>query len=72
MQPAERYCTTADLAANARGVTFEQLARAARARGEVAIGVHRVGQERPHLNPPRDLRLKLQPGDQLVILGDAF
>ena len=72
MQPAERYCTTADLAASARGVTFEQLARAARARGEVAIGVHRVGQERPHLNPPRDLRLKLQPGDQLVILGDAF
>ena len=72
LQPASRYCTEAESASGARGVTFEQLARVARARGEVAIGVHRAGEKRPILNPPRDLRLKLRPGDQVVLLGESF
>ena len=72
LQPAVRYCTEAESASGARGVTFEQLARVARARGEVAIGVRRAGEKRPILNPPRDLRLKLRPGDQVVLLGESF
>jgi hypothetical protein len=78
LQPASRYCAESDggeageEGSAARAVTFEQLARVARARGEVAIGIHRAGEKRPILNPPRDLRLKLRPGDQLVVLGDSF
>ena len=55
-----------------RGVTFEQLAAGARERGEVAVGVHLAGEQRPVLNPPRDLRLKLGDGDKLVVIGDEF
>ena len=53
-------------------VTFEQLALGARAKGEVAVGVHLGGEASPILNPPRDLRLKLAEGDKLVVLGQAF
>ena len=53
-----------------RGVTFDELRSAARARGEVAIGVHLAGEQTPTLNPPTDLRLKLGEGDRLVVLGD--
>ena len=53
-------------------ISFGALAARAREVGEVAIGVHREGEERPLLNPPRDLELRLRPGDRLVLLGDSF
>ena len=68
-KPAEQYANSPP---DGRGVTFEELSLGARARGEVAVGVHRAGESKPTLNPPRDLRLKLQEGDQLVVLGDDF
>lgn len=69
LQPASLYCTEG---AADKGVTFDQLSAAARARGELAIGIHRASDKEPLLNPARDLRLKLQPGDELVVLGDKF
>ena len=69
LKPAEQYANSPP---DGRGVTFEELSLGARARGEVAVGVHRAGESKPTLNPPRDLRLKLQEGDQLVVLGDDF
>ena len=68
-KPAEQYANSPP---DGRGVTFEELSLGARARGEVAVGVHRAGESKPILNPPRDLRLKLHEGDQLVVLGDDF
>ena len=67
-RPAYLYSSHSDK----RGVTFEQLSVGARERGEVAVGVHLAGEQRPMINPPRDLRLKLNDGDKLVVIGDEF
>ena len=53
--------------------TFADLQRAADARGEIAIGIRRAGQERtPHggvqVNPRRDERLGLNANDELIVL----
>ena len=58
--------------APAAWVRFDELSAAARARGEIAIGVQRAGEKQPRLNPPRGMRLRLQHGDQLVLIGDAL
>eukprot|EP00965_Chrysotila_dentata_P246051 6206928-Pleurochrysis_carterae.AAC.2 len=53
--------------------SFEALSAEARRRGEVLIGVHRARDELPVLNPRGKRKsLRLLPGDQLVLLGDAF
>ena len=54
--------------------TFADLRRAADARGEVAIGIRRVGQEQTPrggvvLNPGRDERLELNENDELIVLA---
>ena len=67
-RPAYLYSSHSDK----RGVTFEQLSVGARERGEVAVGVHLAGEQRPMINPPRDFRLKLNDGDKLVVIGDEF
>ena len=53
--------------------SFADLQRAADARGEIAIGIRRAGQERmPHggveLNPGRDDHLELSENDELIVL----
>ena len=53
--------------------TFAELQRAADARGEIAIGIRRAGQEQSpgggvELNPGRDERLELIADDTLVVL----
>ena len=68
LKPALPYAA----GASGKGVSFAQLRASARERGEVVIGVHRAGEQQPVLNPPSDLRLKLQEGDRLVVLGDDF
>jgi len=70
LHPASMYA--AEGAGGGKGVTFEELSLGARDRGEVAIGVHLAGEEKPTINPGRDLRVKLKDGDKLVVLGDAF
>ena len=73
LQPASIYCMgDKAVAEGTKAVSFEALSASARARGEVAIGVHRAGEKRPTLNPPRSMKLKLKDGDQLVVLGDSF
>ncbi len=57
-----------------RDYTFADLQRAADARGEIAIGIRRPGQERtPHggveLNPRRDESLHLKEADELIVLS---
>ena len=53
-------------------LTFATLYSRARARGEVCLGYRRVTDARPVLNPDMATRIKLGPGDKLVMLGDAF
>jgi len=53
--------------------TFADLQRAADARGEIAIGIRRAGQERTarggvELNPGRDESLQLNENDELIVL----
>ena len=53
--------------------TFADLQRAADARGEIAIGLRRVGEKGVpdggvQLNPRRDERLRLNEGDDLIVL----
>ena len=53
---------------------FADLQRAADARGEIAIGIRRIGQEgRPgggvQLNPGRDERLRLREDDEMILLA---
>ena len=36
------------------------------------MGVQRAGAELPELNPDKGRALNLQPGDRLVLVGDAF
>ncbi len=53
--------------------TFADLRRVADARGEVAIGIRRAGQEQTPrggvvLNPGRDERLELNENDNLIVL----
>ena len=53
--------------------TFSDLQRLADARGEIAIGIRRAGQEQmPHggveLNPGRDEHLELTENDELIVL----
>jgi hypothetical protein len=59
-------------AARTREVTFEALAARARARGEVALGVRLSGEDKPRLNPPRRTKVRVDQGDQLIVLGDVF
>ena len=59
-------------AARPRRVSFEELSSAARARGEIAIGIQRAGEKEPRLNPPRNMRFKLEAADQVVVIGDAL
>ena len=68
MQPAELYARGGGEIAT----SFDELAAAARDRGEIAIGGYRAGDAKPTINPPKDLRLRLQPGDRLVVVGEAF
>ena len=54
-------------------ITFADLQRAADARGEIAIGIRRAGQERTprggvELNPGRDESLQLNENDELIVL----
>ncbi len=54
--------------------TFADLQRAADARGEIAIGIRRTGQEgKPgggvQLNPGRDERLRLNEDDEIIVLS---
>ncbi len=54
--------------------SFADLQRVADARGEIAIGIRRVGQEgTPHggvaLNPGRDDRLEVSDNDELIVLS---
>ena len=56
-----------------RDYTFADLQRAADARGEIAIGIRRAGQERTahggvELNPRRDEELQLDDNDELIVL----
>ena len=53
--------------------SFADLQRAADARGEIAIGIRRTGQEgKPgggvQLNPGRDERLRLSQDDEIIVL----
>ena len=72
LRPARNYLDKPMSELKNKYVTFEQLGLGARAKGEVAVGVHLAGEASPILNPPRDLRLKLNDGDELVVLGQAF
>jgi len=59
--------------AGERVYTFADLQRAADARGEIAIGIRRTGQEgKPgggvQLNPGRDERLSLDEDDEIIVL----
>jgi len=73
LQPISLYCSSDGAVSNgAKAITFDAISVSARARGEVAVGIHRAGEKRPMLNPPRSMKIKLQPGDQLVVLGDSF
>ncbi len=56
-----------------REYTFADLQRAADARGEIAIGIRRAGQEKTahggvKVNPRRDERLELNENDELIVL----
>jgi len=53
-------------------LTFGELCTRARAKGEVAIGFQRAGESLPELNPGQGLKLTVQPGDQLIVLGEIF
>ena len=48
------------------------LSAAARGRGEIAIGFFRAGAARPTINPPKGMKLDVQAGDRLVVIGEAF
>jgi len=59
--------------AGERVYSFSDLQRAADARGEIAIGIRRAGQEgKPgggvQLNPGRDERLRLNEDDEIIVL----
>lgn len=55
------------------GADFAAFEKVAGARGETALGVFRAKQDEDgrwlEMNPGRDTRLNLQPGDQLVVMG---
>ena len=54
-------------------LSFATLYQRARARGEVALGVQRGGAENVlELNPRMHGSLRLEPTDQIAVLGDAF
>ncbi|BES73330.1 lipoprotein [Marinobacter nanhaiticus D15-8W] len=57
------------------GADFAAFEKTAGARGETALGVFRAKQDEDgrwlEMNPGRDTRLNLQPGDQLVVMGTA-
>ena len=36
------------------------------------MGVLRAGKERPELNPEMGKAIRIQEGDKLVLLGDAY
>jgi hypothetical protein len=55
------------------GYRFADLQRAAEARGEIAIGIRRMGQDRKpgggvQLNPGHNKRLQLNEDDQIIVL----
>ncbi|MGI9589899.1 MAG: CASTOR/POLLUX-related putative ion channel, partial [Myxococcota bacterium] len=63
LEPAEAYLATSG------PVRFEELERAASARGEIALGLRRNGSDDGLvLNPDRDAEWMLGSGDQLVLL----
>ena len=66
MAPASLYCTPNE------EVTIGTLTARARARGEVVMGLRRVDDSKPDLNPSKDMKVSLGEGDKLVLLGDAF
>lgn len=72
LQPAQLYAPPKQAGKKRADPTFDALGLEARKRGEVAIGVHRAGEDRPVLNPPRREPMKLQQGDKLIVIGDAF
>jgi hypothetical protein len=62
LQPAAKYAPDA-------AARFEDLERAAFARGEIVIGIRHAG--RLALNPDREVEWRLEPGDQLLVLPPA-
>ena len=62
--PAEVYADADET------LTFAEFCKRARARGQVAVGLQRVGESMPELNPSQGT--KVYEGDQLVVLGELF
>jgi hypothetical protein len=62
LQPAAKYAPDA-------ATHFEDLEKAASARGEIAVGIRHGG--RIALNPDREVVWSLEPGDQLLVLPPA-
>ena len=69
MRPVDAYMG-AGTGGGTEEMSFEELSRAARARGEVLMGVQRAEKKLPELNPSK--RAKVRRSDQLVLLGEAF
>lgn len=68
------FCNIAAYDLEAGEYTFADLQRAADTRGEIAIGLRRVGdkgapQAGVSLNPRRDEHLRLNEGDELIVLS---
>ena len=53
-------------------VSFGTLYTRARKHDEVCMGYLRAADARPVLNPDMGTRIKLGPGDRLVMLGEAY